>query len=495
MKRIFKNIALLAIVLGTSASCGDYLDINNDPDNPTTASATPDLVLAGTQVESFSILPTTANRLGNIMMQSWAGDVTNFTGAFQDEFALNLTTSFYQGIWNSMYVNTATFTFIIENEDPKYSNYNAIARIMKSFYFQYLVDLYGDIPYSEAHKLGEILTPKYDDDQAIYGDLIAQLNTAISLIENPSLDTIDVTSDSDVIFAGDMDMWLKFANTLKLRILLRQEATGIFNDEFASLAGAEFITEDVTINPGYQDASGKLNPFYAIFYNTGGTVTTNRNLYVGAQYAVQFLKGASTEDGISTGVTDPRIASLFELRDGTYTGVQQGENDIPSGNDPSRIGPGLVISGDQDGYIMMAAESYFLQAEAVQKGYLTGSAGDLFRSGVTASFIRLGLSSTSAANYITASENVGKIGWTGSTNKIEAIMTQKWISLMGTNGIESWIEYTRTGYPAVPLSTIAQKPNRPYRLLYPLTEYTGNSANVPEQSSADAFTTHVFWDN
>src|SRR5690606_12812535 len=145
----------------------------------------------------------------------------------------------YAAIWNNTYVRTTTFSLIINNEDPVYTNYNAIARIMKTYYFQYLVDLYGDIPYSEAHQLGANIQPSYDDDEAIYGSLLEELNTAISLINNAPMEAIAPGSE-DVIMGGNMGQWVKFANTLKLRLLLRQEATGTYNSQFASLNGAQF---------------------------------------------------------------------------------------------------------------------------------------------------------------------------------------------------------------------------------------------------------------
>ncbi len=493
MKNIFKNIALVGLMIATTTSCDNYLDINEDPNNPTSSSITPDLMLAGVMTESYSPLATDANTLGNLMMQNWAGDITNYTGAFQTEFALTLTTTFYQDIWNDLYLYTASYSSIIDNENTDYTYYSAISKIMKVYYFQYLVDLYGDIPYTEAHKLGDNLTPIYDDDEVIYGDLLTQLNDAITLINSAPENALTVGSE-DVIMGGDMDMWIKFANTLKLKILLRQEATGTYNSQFSSLSSANFITEDVTINPGYTDNTGKLNPFYGQFYQAGGSTNTYAILIVGAQYAVEFLKGNTTENGTATNVLDPRVGAIYEMEDDTYTGVQQGENDVPSGNGLSHLSTGVLSSADQDGYVMLAAESYLLQAEAIEKGYLSGNAATAFRQGITSSFTTFGLSSDDASTYIASSENVNQIGWTGSSSKIEAIMTQKWIALNSINAVESWIEYTRTGYPDVPLSTIAQKPSRPNRLLYPKSEYSSNAANVPEQAADDAFSTAIWWD-
>ena len=97
-------------------------------------------------------------------------------------------------------------------------------------------------------------------------------------------------------------------------------------------------------------------------------------------------------------------------------------------------------------------------------------------------------------SYIAAANAVDGLGWDASSNKIEAIMTQKWLALNGINAIESWIEYTRTGFPEIPLAVNAQRDSKPNRLLYPSSEYIANSANVPTQQSADAFNTSVFWD-
>ena len=119
--------------------------------------------------------------------------------------------------------------------------------------------------------------------------------------------------------------------------------------------------------------------------------------------------------------------------------------------------------------LLTAAESYFLQAEAAHRGWISGDAQTFFQNGITASFNMLG--ATGASGYIAASDGVNLIGWTGSSNKIEAIMTQKWIALCGINAIESFIDYNRTGFPAVPLSLIAEQSQLPYRMLYPASVF------------------------
>jgi len=493
MKNIFKAL-ILTLGIASVVSCEDYLDVNTDPNTPTAENVSPDLMLAGAMSDPYRTITRTSNRLGNIFMQNWAGDATNFTGAFQSEYALNLSDTFYSGIWNGLYLNVATLSNLARDPNPVYANHSAIAKIMKTYYFQYLVDVYGSIPYTQAHLLGENLTPAYDSDEAIYGMLLSELDTAINMINNPNPLATAVGSE-DVSLQGNMNMWLKLANTLKLKLLIRQSSTGIYNAQFASLTGAEFIGvgETVTINPGYVQEDGKMNPHYDLYYLTNGDVTTTRSLIVASDYAMKFLTGDVTEDLVTTGVYDNRVSRLYDDTTG-LVGFQQGANSIPGNFDPSRLGLGIVSSAEQDGYIMTSSESLLLQAEASEMGYVVGlpPADGLFRNAIRESFALLGAADAEA--YITLSESTNLIGWTGSANKLEAIMTQKWIALNGINGLESWIENTRTGFPNIPLAITAGRPARPNRLLYPSTEYIGNSANVPSQSIDDAFTTNVFWD-
>lgn len=487
MKKYKIHFWALVLVLGFS-SCDDYVDINKSPNNPIADAVAPELSLAGGLNQPFREFAVRPNALGNLFMNSWGGNTNSFTGVYVTEFNLDIDNSFYARVWENLYLSTLTYQDIIDYPSADYDNHKAIAKIMKTFYFQYLVDLYGDIPYSEAHDVTNP-TPAYDDDQAIYRNLVVQLEEAVALIENASATTKSVGGE-DIIFQGDMDNWVKLANTIKLRLLIRESgvasSASYLATEFQELAGADFITEDVTINPGYSNsANERQNPFYNTYgFQTDETTPRNgRSSTVATQHAVDFLNGTTT------GVGDPRLGRIYS-NDGTpnsYTGVIQGQNGIQAPDNLSLLGPGITKSSSQDGYIFTAAESYFLQSEAALKGYLGGDAKSLFESGITSSFVLLGLTPAVATAYIGTSSSVNKIGWDGSANKIEAIMTQKWIALTNINPTEMFIEYNRTGYPYTPMATTAQFPNKPYRLVYPNSEYVANSANVPNISSAQVF--------
>ena len=496
MKKIVRNIVIATLLIG-AASCENYLDVNEDPNNPQVSQVTPEIVLPGAQTTTGETFSVTMNQLGNLMAVNWGGNVSQFATPFQNEFTHNISSTFYNGIWDTMYLRLANYSDIINSNKEGYENYKAISHIMRSFYFQYLVDLYGDIPYTEVHKRGGNLFPRYDKQTDVYRALITELNTAINLIDNSS-NAKAVTSD--VMLQGDMMKWKQFANTIKLRILLRQAdkaavdgpTNTYLTQQFAAL-DKNFIGASVTLNPGYANQQDKQNPLFATFGFSPGGVPQSNDLIVATKHVIEFLNGTTT------GVADNRMQRIYRIStSGNYYGVEQGAvlADLPSGQTLSKLGAGLKLDSNNpayaaaDVYIMTLAESLFLQAEAAQRGFITGDAKALFQDGIRASFSLLGAANVNT--YLTNSNNVNKIGWDGSSNKIEAIMTQKWIALNGINGIESWIEHTRTGFPVLPLPKNTDK--KPVRLLYPQSEISGNTTNVPVQSASDAFSSKIFWD-
>jgi hypothetical protein len=506
MKNIIKNLVICGLVVTSTISCDNYLDVNEDPNNPSAEIVNPEIVLAATQVYTYNVLAgytigsnsnfvqDNMNQLGNLMMNNWTRDVGASNSSYYfNEHTYNVTSDFYAGIFETLYLRTSNYTFIQQTDRPGYDNYVAIAKILKSFYFQYLVDMYGDIPYSEAHLRGDNLTPRYDDDLAIYRDLIVQIDQAIALIDNPSPGSFNPGAN-DVMLNGDMNMWKKFANTLKLRILLRESqrsaSATYIAAQMASLqsSGAQFLgpNETVTINPGYNATLNQQNGFASTFLTTNDGFKNNWSSTGATKYTVNYLLGTN----------DTRIGRIYSettAGPGTYDGHQQGDVLNTATNYPvSHVGPGLLINSAQDGIVLSAAESLLLQAEAVQRGYLSGSAKDLYESAITESYKLLGLTAGQATSYY--SQAINLVGWNASGNKIEAIINQKWIALNGLNGGETWIENTRTGFPShVPLSTVAPGTLRPVRLLYPSSEIAGNTANVPPQNESQAFTSRIFW--
>jgi hypothetical protein len=304
-----------------------------------------------------------------------------------------------------------------------------------------------------------------------------------------------------------MTKWIKFANTLKMRILVRQsDMTGrdtYIQDAIDDIEteGSGYITTDVGVNPGYLKETNKQNPIWnALGFDVAGAPTMNNQATCATDYVLGYL--------VST--VDPRINYIYQKPAASgHLGVPQGlldyDTPVPDKYVPanvSLIGPGILKSATQSAIIFTLAESKFNLAEASVKGYISDDAQTLYEEGITASFAYLGvtdktvtpniLPAAMAQTYYTQAKNL--VGWTASPDKIQAIITQKWIAVNGITAEQSWFDYTRTGFPAgLPKSLLAATPDRPVRLFYTAGEISSNGKNVPAQPNA--FTAKVFWGN
>ncbi len=516
-----KKYILLSFVGLALVSC--RLDDNLNPNKVLAEQVQPNLRLSGASVTAYAVQAGTMNGLGNAWTNAWSGNFATFGNPFTTESNLDITTTYRQSLFTDTYKAVTRFQRIIDFGATA-PNYVAIAKIQKAYYMQIIVDLYGNVPYSEAFKELENPTPKYDSDVAVYQGLVAELLEARALIAaNSANPTFKVEATSDPIFKGNLVKWNEFCNTVMLKYAVHlantTNADGIAlrNQIVAALAGASFISADVAINPGYSNASAaSQNPLYnnfGKFTYAGATNTQGYQLMTASDHAVKTLQGDATK--ITNGTTDSRIEFLFtkgKLYNTTAAGGAEGYYGFPQGmtNDDYKVflgytvndrkptianfsflaGPFLTAAGaSSNGYLMMKSESELLQAEAALRGY-TGFAGDQahFEAGITASFAFDGKAADAPA-YITAIAANPKVGWTGTMdNKVAAIQYQRWVALMNFNGIESYINYLRTGYPETPLATTTVKANKPWRLLYPSAEYSSNSGNVPVVSQAEAFT-------
>jgi len=457
-----KLIILNILMVLTFFSCQDYLDVNEDPNNPTTVS--PELILPVAQVYTAEYLlnDRRANHLGNMFMYNWS-ESYGFSW-YDDEFNYQVTSTFYQGLFNDAYLRALKQYTDLESLEMEYDYYKAIAMIMKAYHFQLLVDFYGDVPYTEALLRGENATPVYDNAEAIYSDLLVKLSDAITLINTASEDPLVVAVKNDVIFNGDMTKWKQFANTVKMRILVRtsdvkpaaeiQAAITAINTE-----GSGFITENVGVQPGYIKEADKQNPFWnSLGWDFSGNELMNHQATCATKFILDYL--------VAKG--DPRIDYLFEEGQNGHLGVNQGLTVGPEygAKFVSLIGIGLLKGFDMKAPIFTLAESNFNRAEAAFKGF--------------------------GGDPKALSQGFNNVNYDQSTNKLEAIITQKWLGLQGISAEQSWFDYSRTGFPKnLPVSNQASTTDRPVRLQYPSSELTGNASNVPAQKNA--FTDKIFW--
>lgn len=472
---------LISILVLSSAfiGCSTDLDINSDPDllDPTKAPLSAQLPagitgVIGAEGASYAII-------GGMWSQYWTQ--SNAANQYKDIDNYSIGTSDYNGAWNAMFDALGDIRNVkrraLAEENWKYF---LIATTLEVQASQVLTDFYGDIPYKEANNK-EILEPKFNTSEEVYGFLIEDINLALSKDLTTSKGPNPGTDD--FIFGGDMTNWTKLANTLKLKIFMRQAtsskssvATAGINDLLSK--NTAFLDVDAGMTQ-FSDAINQSNPLYE---------SNNRRLNVATN-----LRMSSTIATYLDANADTRKAKYFE------TG-----NPLNQGDYASTAGAGTIavvkLAATTPAYLMTKEESLFLQAEALVR-YASGTGAKAkYDAAILANFERYGLSGTS---FVSGAYNYPTSGTL--EQKIEAIITQKWLASFPGNGFEAFFEKNRTGYPRT--STVAQNnisyvPGQfvyakngstlglfPKRLAYPLSERNAN----PNAPTLVPITTPIWW--
>lgn len=500
-----KYIAYSLILLtATFSSCKkSFLDQTVNPNQPTVA--TPALVLTGALTTSARNINTNFT-LEGYLMGYWSPAAGYAPSS--SLLTYNYTTADYQ-VFTPYYLNLANYDYIIKqaSADKSQVYYVSIAQIMEAYNFQILVDNYNNVPYTDAFQGAKGLTPKYDKGADIYKSLIAKVDAAIAAINGADAAVaVKPKSAEDVMFKGDMTKWKKFANTLKLRLVLRQVPNVIDASAaktlMANTLGEGFLgkAEDAVVNPGYSNIDSKQSPFWERYGANQAGSNAAPSITAGA-FAVKFLNDNN----------DPRATAYYQpLANGTVVGnvfgtlvpvtaSNIGRVDLFGSNASNNIG--LLKNPSMNAVVLSAAESLFLQSEAVVRGVITSasSAQTLYQNGVISSFLYAGLTEDQANTYLNngTASTTKNINWpaNGTEDQIQTIIVQKWVSLNGYGNLEAYNEYRRTGYPNPPVSIYTGVTTKviPSRILYPSSEYSQNAVNVEAQGSINQFTSKIFW--
>ena len=517
MKKLLFYISI-ALILGSSCKKDFLTSLSNNPNSPTSAAATPSLVLPGTITNLASIVNGAGTNGGYEAQAAWMG-YWNYSGGYSFNQTVQeyvLTNGSPQN-WDNYYGILTNLNVIKQQAlaNSTYAQYGAISDVLISICFQNLVDTYGDIPYSQALKGSNNFFPGYDKGSDIYDSLTAKLDAAMGKLQNPSATDIVPGSD-DVLFAGSLSNWAKFANTIKLRLLLRQSAItskqAYITGEISKTSSVGYLIQDAAVNPGYSTA--QQGPLYGAFgVSTGGGLNGDFNYIRAGGFALNFYlvsndprisyfycsKGQDPTNGNSAVYGDyykDTISINTTNYNADYFGIQVTQPTKGSG-----IGKGLIKAANQSAILMLLSESYFLQAEAILRGYTSGDAKALYQQGITSSFEYLGAGSTpdAAAQTYYSQTGVINVSWPATLNdQIQAVITQKWAALNGINNAEAWNDWRRTGFPIVPLSkspTLPSTSHIPYRYFYPTGEPTTNPIawKAAGGDKVDVYKTKVFW--
>jgi Starch-binding associating with outer membrane len=521
---------IIAVAVFLSAGCSkDWLSsLQNNPNAPTSSAATPQLVLPGTLTSLVGILngggPNSSYEYPSVWMGYW-----NYAPgySFNPIPANYIMASSTPQLWDAYYGILSNLNFIIQTanaqSDTRYANYKGIANVLSALCFKNLVDLYNDIPYSQALKAQADFYPSYDNGSDIYDSLVAKLDLTIAGLQTSSSDPVAlIPANDDILYGGSMQNWILLANTIKLSLLVQQSAVSakasFLATEAASTATIGYITADAMVNPGYTAA--QPGPIWGNFgLNPNGAINTYFTYVKGNQASIDFLKKTNdTRIGYiySTADAAPTDANfysplpiVFGAYQADYTGTQQ---QIPGG--VSGMGPGLVQAPGAAAVLMSAAESYFLQAEALVYGWLSGgntAAQTAYQNGIRSSYEYLGVGGGGAAadGYAATyySQNIAYVAFPlgASMDSLDhTIIEQKWVALNTISPVAAYNDWRRTfnpglnsGYPIVPVSVSPSntQAHMPFRYLYPTEESNNNNESWTKAGgpSIDPFNDKIFW--
>jgi hypothetical protein len=494
IKSVFLVGASALLLVSAGCKKGTF-DINSpNPNLP--SSVSPKFVLSAALQNTALLMQGGDEDYANLYMGYWcvSGDYipTSTTLTY------NTTTTYYSDNWNTGYITLKNFKQIIDlsGKDVNNSYYVGMAKVMMAFNYGRLIDQYNNLPYSDALNAGTQNFPKYDDASAVYPSLINQIDSAIALFTiNPA--PSNNPGSYDIMFGGDISKWIKFANTVKLKLLMNLTQTSggsaAITAGLSGLSQSDFLGagEDATMNPGYTNAvREQQSPFWQdLGFAPSGAVQGNNSYYRACSYAVNYYY--ATNDTI-------RQQLIYALNS---NGVVQGRAFGSVGANEhntviSAMGPGLLKSPSMDAVILGGFESLFLQAEAIQRGYLSGDYKATYQTAVEESFRLLGDADYAADAAALTSQNDPRVNITTSPDPILTIITQAWAALNAYDPVESWSNWRRLGIPAnLPVSIYpgTTATHVPYRLLYPDTEYSYNAANVGAEGTISNLTSKIFW--
>ena len=401
---------------------------------------------------------------------------------YQDEAQYDFSTrNIPQRWWTTMYTsvlqNLKNASDIINADvalsESEKANKLAIVDMMQVYAYSILVNTFGNVPYTEALN-STVFFPKYDDAKTISLDLLKRLNNDLNKLNAAAK---GFSANEDLIYKGNVAQWLKFGNSLKMRLGMVladvDNATAKAAVESADAGAISSAADNALFT--YLLASPNQNPLYV------DIVTGGRSDYIAANDLMSKLVALS----------DPRKAQFFGTNNaGQYAGGIVGK--VNTFTDFSRPNEKVYAANAANVFIDYA-ETEFLRAEAIERGYaVSGTAATHYNNAVTASIIYWGGTPAEATAYL-AQPAVNYVTAAGTWK--EKIGTQKWIALY-SRPYDGWVELRRLDFPKIS-TPVGAKSGFPNRLPYPNNEQQLNGTNYTAAAAAiggDKVETKLFWD-
>jgi hypothetical protein len=476
IKSIYKSckIMVLATMLLAVSSCNDsLLDINVDPNNPTSVPA--ENLLTQAQFTLFNSLQGTGlnQGWGMLMVQHWAQneytsgsiyvvDGNSFDGSW---------TTFYSGILNELKLARQIITDG-DGVGQVTTNQLAIIDLLSAYAFQTVVEMWGDVPYTEALS-AEFPNPNYDSEEAIIKDLLAKMDAAVASMSASA----GSFSSGDIVFDGDVASWKKLGASMLLRLAMRvSDVDSGLADQYVKKAigyGVIASNDDNGVFT-FSDDPSLANPLYV------NNILGNRDDYCVSEILVNTLKEKE----------DPRLTVYAKpIPSGEIVGMPYGLMDSEAfalKDGTSR--PATIREIRAPHIVMDFAETSFLLAEAVERGYTGGDAAEHYANGVTASMNFWGIDDADKIGAYVAANAYDSGNWKKSIGE------QKWLAFYGS-GVQAWAEQRRLDQPALPVPAAADIPNIPVRLPYPISEDERNGNQLKAvTSNPNDMSSKLWWD-
>ncbi|XMO85129.1 SusD/RagB family nutrient-binding outer membrane lipoprotein [Algibacter sp. AS12] len=388
--------------------------------------------------------------------------------------------------WPIFYTNLRDNDIILKQSQTTeaFKVYEGSALILKAYLTANLTDLYGDVPYFKAFNgVSGTVTPKYDSQESIYlnhGGIVDNLDQGILAITNYK-DAIAL--EGDILFNGDLQAWIRFANALKIKSLLRISDKIEVSEDLQALFDADNYI--------------KTNAQNAVFDFTNSDPNSFRLAQLRIGDFNNFVLSETMED-ILVDLEDPRINTFFKPSsnatsnafNGLLNGIDATSTSVTLGNYSLAGSMFREDTSTLDANFITAWEVYFALAEAAEKNLITANAEQLYNKGVALAFEYW--NTALPTNYLTGNAAFNA----PNTTPLEQIITQKWIANI-INGYEGWTEYRRTGFPALkPIAASLNNNLIPVRMPYPEEEATLNTENYNEAANAtnnNSINSPVWW--
>ena len=507
---IIASSLALVVAIGISACTDKFEEYNTDKTRLTELDASAvGNAFAATQYRGLLFNWQVYQSLFGDLYAQYFGNIAQNFGSDRYVMVGNWLNSSFNAFYNN---GIPPLLGVLENTAPGGKAENpgiyAMAQIWKVKIYQPMTDHWGPIPYSAVGN--GLKTVDYDSQEAIYKDFLTTLTKATSDLQ--AYKGRNLLGNNDLVFNGDVNKWILFANSLRLRIAIRMSGV----EPALAKTNAEAAIAGGVMETNAHDAFLK-------------TTANNVNSFNQATAWNEFRMSAAMES-VLTGYSDPRISRFYAPVPGTastFKGIRNGYTQVQLGLPENQ---NLRLSNVADRFlpanqntnpfeVMMSAEVWFLRAEGVLKGWNmgAGTAKTFYEKGIETSMRQWGITDAAAISAYTASMSTPiavtgavvspaltdlPVVWTtNAARQLEQIHTQKWLALW-PNGVEAWAEYRRTGFPKLyPVmnseSAVVTKDQVIRRVPYTIGEGQTNAAGVATGVSklggADNEATRLWW--